>query len=192
MTKWLETQIEGNGIRLRPVREDELEVYYALLLDPESNRLTGTQQEISKESVAAWIQNIRMEHADRVDMMIAVEATDELIGEVVLNEIDSVNRSANIRILISNQHSNRGFGTEAIKLMLQHGFEQVGLHRIELGVYEFNPRAIHVYEKIGFKREGILRDALYWNGEFHDMIMMSMIEDEYRLMSAVYWPLDHR
>ena len=54
------------------------------------------------------------------------------------------------------------------------------MHRIELGVYAFNPRAIHVYEKLGFKREGTLRDSICWDGTFHDMIVMSILEEEYR------------
>ncbi|MFB4324560.1 GNAT family protein [Priestia sp. BR_2] len=180
MKKRLETRIEGDRIVLRPVREDEFDVYFELLQDAESNRLTGTQQTFTKDSIAAWIHNIGYAHEDRLDMMIAEKESDELIGEVVLNEIDLNNRSGNIRISISGRHSNKGYGTEALKLMLRYGFESLSLHRIELGVYAFNPRAIHVYEKLGFKREGTLRDSLYWDGTFHDMIVMSILEEEYR------------
>lgn len=180
MKNKLETRIEGDRIVLRPVREDEFDAYFGLLQDAESNRLTGTQQAFTKDSIAAWIHKIGYAHEDRLDMMIAEKETDGLIGEVVLNEINLNNRSCNIRISISGQHSNKGYGTEAMKLMLRHGFESLRLHRIELGVYAFNPRAIHVYEKLGFKREGILRDSISWDGRFHDMILMSILEEEYR------------
>ena len=63
--------------------------------------------------------------------------------------------------------------------MVDYGFRELGLHRISLGVYDFNPRAIHVYEKMGFKREGIMRDALYWDGEYVDEIMMSVLSHEW-------------
>jgi RimJ/RimL family protein N-acetyltransferase len=113
--------------------------------------------------------------------MIIVKDTGELIGEVVLNEIDPDNRSANIRIgICGHEHRGKGYGTEAMTQMLRYGFETLKLHRIHLGVYTFNPRAVHVYEKLGFQRDGVERDALYVDGEFHNMILMSMLEEEFR------------
>lgn len=179
----LETRLTGERILLRPVRENELDAYFGLLQEPEAMRLTGTQERFTKESTSAWLQKIGRVHEDRVDLMIALKETDELIGEVVLNEIDPVNRCANIRIMVSGRHSDRGYGSEAMRLMLRHGFEDLNLHRIELGVYAFNPRAVHVYEKLGFSREGVKRDALYFDGRFHDMILMALLEEEFRARS---------
>ena len=176
-------KIEGENIHLRGVGESDLEAYYKFLLDDEMGRLTGSQGGISREQTSAWIRKISVPAEDRVDLMIIVKETDELIGEVVLNEIDPDNRSANIRIAIrSHEHRGKGYGTEAMTQMLRYGFEALKLHRIHLGVYPFNPRAIHVYEKLGFKRDGVERDALYVDGEFHNMILMSMLEDEYRAL----------
>lgn len=149
--------------------------------DPEMNRLTGSQREFTRDEIAAWIAKISVTSGDRIDFMIVMKETDELLGEVVLNEIDSINRSANIRIGIQGtQHRGKGYGTEAMVQMLRYGFESMKLHRIHLGVYTFNPRAIRVYEKIGFQREGIQRDALYMDGEFHDMLTMAILEEEFR------------
>lgn len=179
-------RIEGEHINLRGVQESDLETYYNFLLDDEMGRLTGSQGEFTGEQTAAWIRKISVPAEDRVDLMIIVRETDELIGEVVLNEIDADNRSANIRIGIrGHAHRGKGYGTEAMTQMLRYGFEALSLHRIHLGVYTFNPRAIHVYEKLGFQREGVERDALYVDGEFHDMILMSMLEDEFRAMYEV-------
>lgn len=176
--------IEGEHIQLRGVQEADLEAYYYFLQDDEMGRLTGSEGEFTREQTLAWIKKISVPAEDRVDLMIIVKETDELIGEVVLNEIDPDNRSANIRIGIQgDKYRGKGFGTEAMTQMLRYGFETLKLHRIHLGVYAFNPRAIHVYEKLGFKRDGVERDELYVDGEFHDMILMSMLEDEYR---AIY------
>lgn len=178
-----EIQIEGRDILLRYAQEYDLEDYFAFLQDPEMNRLTGSQSEITREETAAWIKKISVMNNDRVDLLILLKNSNELLGEVVLNEIDSTNRSANIRIGIQkNQHRGRGYGTDAMTEMLRHGFNTLNLHRIHLGVYTFNPRAIYVYEKIGFKREGVERDSLYLNGKFYDMITMSILEDEFRSM----------
>lgn len=176
-------QIVGKNIVLRYARESDLDAYYLFIQDPEVNRLTGAQREFTREEIAAWIRKIGTKHEDRVDFVIVSKETDELIGEVVLNEIDPVNRRANIRIAIQGaRHRGKGFGTEAMILMLRHGFETLKLHRIDLGVYVFNPRAIRVYEKVGFQREGIQREILYQDGQFYDMILMSMLEDEFRAL----------
>lgn len=170
---------EGSAIRLRLARESDLDAYYSSLNDPESMRLTGTHSEFTREEIAAWIRKIKIPSEDRTDFLIVLHDTDEFLGEVVLNEMDPINRSANIRIVIGTQHHGKGYGTEAMRLMLNYGFKTLKLHRIHLGVYVFNPRAVHVYEKIGFQREGMQRDVLYWEGEFHDMIMMSILEEEF-------------
>jgi RimJ/RimL family protein N-acetyltransferase len=179
-----EPQIKGSNIDLRMARESDLDAYYAFLQDSEMILLTGSQADFTRESIEAWIRKISVVDEERVDFIIILKETSELLGEVVLNEIDTINRSANIRIGIQGtQHRGKGYGTEAMVHMLRYGFETLKLHRIHLGVYAFNPRAIHVYEKLGFQREGIERDALYVDGKFHNMITMAMLEDEFR---AIY------
>jgi len=174
-------RIEGNAIYLRFAQESDLEEYYDFLNNSEMNRLTGSQNEFTRDEIEKWIKKISLKNEDRIDFMIILKETDELLGEVVLNKIDPFNRSANIRIGIQGaQHRGKGYGSEAMIMMLRYGFETMKLHRIDLGVYPFNPRAIHVYGKIGFQREGIQRDVVYLDGRFHDMIMMSILEDEFR------------
>ncbi|RJX40490.1 N-acetyltransferase [Paenibacillus pinisoli] len=175
-------QLDGREIYLRLAKESDLDDYYAFLQDTEMIQLTGSQKSFTREEIAAWINKIgHLNSDDRVDLLIFLKETNELLGEVVLNEIDKVNRSANIRIGIQGtRHRGKGYGTQAMLLMLQYGFNTLNLHRIDLGVYAFNPRAIHVYEKLGFKREGLQRDVLYMNGKFHNMITMSMLEDEFK------------
>jgi len=175
-------QIDGRDIYLRLAKEFDLDDYYDFLQDTEMIQLTGSQKSFDRKEIAAWLNKIGVLNSDeRVDLLIFLKETNELLGEVVLNEIDTVNRSANIRIGIQGaRHRGKGYGTQAMLLMLHYGFNTLNLHRIDLGVYAFNPRAIHVYEKLGFKREGLQRDVLYMNGKFHDMITMSMLEDDFR------------
>lgn len=175
-----EIQIDGINIYLRIARESDLDDYFTYLQDPEL-RLTGTQREFTYDEIATWIRKISVINSDRIDFLIFLKKSNELLGEVVLNEIDSINRCANIRIGIQGtQHRGKGYGTEAIIQMLRYGFNTINLHRIDLTVFTFNLRAIHVYEKIGFKREGLHRDTLYLDGKFHDMITMAILEDEFR------------
>jgi RimJ/RimL family protein N-acetyltransferase len=72
-------------------------------------------------------------------------------------------------------------GTEATRLLVDHAFTEIEdppVHRIGLEVYEFNHRAVRLYERMGFRREGVLRDALHWDGGFHDALVMSMLRTD--------------
>ena len=165
----------GAKIVLRPITAQDAAAMYASLFDKEGLRLTGTQASFSFEDVQRHCQ--RVENADdRVDLAITIKGSPDYIGEVVLNNIDWPNRSAGFRIALAGaQYYGKGIGTEAARLAVDYGLHTLNLHRIELEVYDFNPRARHVYEKIGFVVEGVRRDALLWDGEYHDAILMSIL-----------------
>ncbi len=171
--------IIGTNIVLRPITADDADAMFASLSDEESVRLTGTQAVFTLEEVQNYCQ--RIVHADdRVDFAITTKDDPAYIGEAVLNNIDWENRSANFRIALAGaKHFGKGHGSEAARLVVAFGFETLKLHRIELEVYDFNPRAQHVYEKIGFVREGVRRDVLLWEGEYHSAIVMSILEQDY-------------
>jgi RimJ/RimL family protein N-acetyltransferase len=153
---------------------------FASLSDAESMRLTGTQQTFTFEQIQQYCQRVAQAD-DRADYAITLQAAPTYLGEVVLNQIDWQNRSASFRIaLASEKLFGRGYGTEATRLILDYGFQQLKLHRIGLEVYDFNPRAQHMYEKVGFVQEGMLRDVLLWDGVYHSAIVMSILENEYR------------
>src|SRR5699024_5593488 len=108
---------------------------------------------------------------DRIVWVIVDNASGDVVGESVLNDLDVDNLSCGFRIWIAGRHG-RGLGTEATRLTMQHAFEQQGLHRVSLEVYAFNPRARHVYEKVGFRLEGTMRDALRFDGGWVDAHLM--------------------
>jgi RimJ/RimL family protein N-acetyltransferase len=173
--------LQDSILMLRPINIGDIEPYLEMLYDKEGARLTGTQvANFSREQTEGWIASIG-ERDDRIDLAIVPHDVNQLVGEVVLNNIDTTNRSASIRIAIRTPFTNRGYGRAALRLLIAFAFEQLGLHRVELEVFAFNPRALHVYEQLGFRREGVLRDVLFLDGAFHDAIVMSILEDEYRL-----------
>jgi RimJ/RimL family protein N-acetyltransferase len=172
--------LEGSQVYLRPLNGEDAELYYQLFDGAETRRLTGTQRHFTKEQIVRYIDN-KSQDSSGVLLLIALHSSDELVGEVALTDIDRVNRNANIRIAIDHpEHQGKGYGQEALLLMLDYGFGVLNLHRIDLEVFAFNPRAIHVYEKLGFVREGVRRDALFYDHQYHDAIIMSMLEEEYR------------
>ncbi|MFD2349343.1 GNAT family N-acetyltransferase [Nonomuraea ferruginea] len=122
--------------------------------------------------------------ADRLDL--AIEVGGDYVGEVVLNELGEPNLSCNLRIaLIGDRAFGRGYGTEAITLALDHAFRTTPLHRVGLEVFAFNDRARHVYEKLGFVEEGQLRDALRWDGEWYDSLVMSVLRPDWQARSGL-------
>ena len=171
--------ITGARINLRPITAEDAAPMFASLSDKESMRLTGTQQSFTLEQVQQYCQKIAVAN-DRADFAITLKDNPTYLGEAVLNEIDWQNRSASFRIALADEKLfGQGYGTEATRLIVQYGFETLHLHRIELEVYDFNPRAHHVYEKVGFVREGVRRDVLLWDGVYQSAIVMSILEHEY-------------
>lgn len=172
--------LENDKIYLRPYDPSDTEILYHSVYSAIGRKLTGTQRIFSRQAIANFIAKI-VQDESRVDLVICSQETNQALGEVVINEIDFTNRSANIRIdLFDEAHYGKGYGTPAMLLMLGHAFGSLNLHRVSLGVYAFNQRAIHVYEKLGFVREGVMRDYLYYDHEYHDQIFMSILDHEFR------------
>lgn len=176
----LKPVLTGKTVTLRPVTAEDAEAMFATLGDEEAMRLTGTQQTFTVEQVKAFCA--RVENADdRLDYAVTLPDDPQYRGEAVLNDIDWANKSANFRIAMSGpENRGKGYGTEAAALLLEHAFGVLNLHRVELEVFDFNPRAQHVYKKLGFVQEGVSRDALLWAGEYHDAVQMSLLEADYR------------
>jgi RimJ/RimL family protein N-acetyltransferase len=110
------------------------------------------------------------------------QTINRVIGHAEINRIDSKNKSARLcRILIADKSDrNRGYGQMIINKLLKIGFEELNLHRIDLGVFDFNKSAIKCYEKCGFKKEGLLRDSFVIENEFYSVFNMSILREEWK------------
>lgn len=171
--------LTGSLVRLRPFRDADLDHLWAMLCDDEGRRLTGTHATFSREQADRWYRS-RGQDSTRLDLAVATLDDDQCVGEAVLNDLDPDNRSCGFRISLRGPALfGRGFGTEATRLLIGHAFSTVGVHRVELEVYDHNHRARHVYEQVGFTAEGVRRDALLWEGQFHDVIVMGMLSSEW-------------
>jgi RimJ/RimL family protein N-acetyltransferase len=167
--------LAGDLILLRPIGPDDVPGMVEMVRDPEVRRLTGTRREFTEEQARAWYAT-RSDHDDRLDLAIIEREAGTYVGEVVLMDLDADNRSCSFRIaLVGPRAFGRGYGTEATRLAVRHAFAAVGVHRVELEVYDFNPRARHVYEKVGFVYEGTKRQALFWDGQWVDVHLMAML-----------------
>ncbi|MGB3533395.1 MAG: GNAT family protein [Microcoleaceae cyanobacterium] len=103
---------------------------------------------------------------------------DKILGYIILSDLKSIHRRIFLqRIVIAEP--GKGQGKIALKLIMQKVFEDYKAHRFWLDVFEYNHRAIHVYQSIGFKEEGKLREAFKRGEKYHSMLIMSILEDEY-------------
>ncbi|RJK95346.1 GNAT family N-acetyltransferase [Vallicoccus soli] len=169
--------LEGPRVRLVQLTEAVLDDYAAALDDPELQRLTGSRAPVERAALRAWLRS-RREHADRADWAVLRRSDNVFLGEAVLNELSPEDASCNFRIWLSGAHVGQGYGTEATRLVVEHALRDVGLHRVSLSVYAFNERARRSYERCGFVLEGRLRDALRWEGRWHDELVMAALEGD--------------
>jgi RimJ/RimL family protein N-acetyltransferase len=163
--------LHGRLVTLRPFRAEDAAAMAEILSDPEVRRLTGSvattaeahEREPLDDRLRGWYAT-RADQTDRVDLAVLDAATGRLVGEVVLNEHDPSARSCNLRCLLGPEGRGRGLGTEALRLLISHAFGELGLDRLELEVFAFNPRARHVYERLGFRPTGTREAALEFDG----------------------------
>jgi RimJ/RimL family protein N-acetyltransferase len=176
----------GERALLRPFEEADVAAIAEAIADPDVARLTGSthsstpgrDEAFDEGRLREWYLT-RNAQTDRLDLAIVDRGSGACVGEAVLNEWDAGNASCNFRILIGPRGRDRGLGTDATRLVLGHAFGTIGLHRVSLEVYAFNPRGRRVYEKVGFVQEGVRRDALRFDGEWVDSVLMSVLAPEW-------------
>ena len=125
-----------------------------------------------------WVHT-KVETGQVVQLMICDLETDRPLGSVYLRDIDSNHKKAEYGIFIGDESARgRGVGTAAARFMIRYGFETLGLNRVYLRVLADNPAAIRSYEKAGFQKEGLLRQDVFLEGEFKDVVWMAAVKGE--------------
>lgn len=174
----------GARATLRPFTEADADPMWRIVQDPEVVRFTfEPNTSLTPELLRDWYAS-RAEQKERLDLAVVDTATGQLVGEVVLYDVDDRARSCTFRTLIGQEGRGRGVGTEATRLLLRYAFEQLGMHRVELQVYAFNDRARHVYEKVGFVVEGVRREAHWRDGEWLDEVVMSVLVSDWTALAG--------
>jgi RimJ/RimL family protein N-acetyltransferase len=179
--------IFGERIRFRGVEQADLETFVRWLNDPDVRRGIGLYLPFSSTDEQEWFEKMRqLPPNERVMAIESVEQdphgqeTWHLIGTCGFFNFDSRNASAEFGIMIGEKaYWDRGYGTEAVRLLVKHGFNTLNLNRIHLRVFETNPRATRAYEKAGFTHEGCQRQAEFREGKYIDVLVMSILRSEF-------------
>lgn len=172
--------IKGDHVYLRPIQKEDMYSFYQATQDEEIRYMTGTRDSFTMEQLAHHFTTISQDESRR-DFAICLSQNNELIGDLSIVEIDEMNKKAGFRIAIHNPtYFNKGYGSEATKLAILFSFEQLKLNRLQLEVFSHNKRGMKAYEKVGFKKEGVLRQSLYINNQYSDEIIMGITRADYK------------
>lgn len=173
--------IVGGRVQLRPIERDDLPRFVEWFSDPEVRRHLLVYLPFSLAQEERWFENLQGRLERQEDVLLGIETIDGVhIGNIGLHSINWKNRSAELGIVIGEKaYWNQGYGTDAIRTLLGLAFREMNLHRVFLRVDEDNARGIRCYEKVGFRREGTMREVEFKEGEYHDQYMMSILESEF-------------
>jgi RimJ/RimL family protein N-acetyltransferase len=171
----------GEKVRLRGVREDDLDTLAKWEMDTGrlatlSNWVCPPSEAAAKERIAKWSAN----EEGRVGF--SIETLDDppvLIGHIALWGAQPKDRSATLGIALGREYIGRGYGTDAMHVIVSYGFREMNLHRIALDVVPFNPAGIRAYEKAGFVGEGRHRESVWHDGRWCDEVVMSILDHEW-------------
>ena len=170
----------GPRVRLRPLEREDLPRYVELFSDPGANLSfggLGVPDSLSK--LQRRYDAGTFDATDR-NLHLVVEAEGEIIGQVSLkNDENLPSRAATFGILIGAGHIGRGYGTEASVVLLNYAFAVLGYHKVNLDLFEYNARALALYEKLGFVHEGRRRENHWSRGRFWDDILMGITAEEW-------------
>jgi RimJ/RimL family protein N-acetyltransferase len=182
---WFPGVLEGSRVVLRRHVAENLEAFRRWYADPEIARLARYQEAPMRPEEIERFFAARVVGSDALAMAIHEREGDRLVGTCAFSQLDGDNGSALYHITIGEKDAwGQGYGSEATRLMLDHAFGTLGLHRVGLYVFEFNVRAIRAYRKCGFVLEGRSRESIFRDGRWWDELAMSVLESDWRRLRA--------
>ncbi len=167
-------KLEGEKVYLSPINQDDYETYVKWLNNPKITQFLDVNDSlITLSNEKELLEKIASEE---FCFAIIKKEDDTLLGNVGVTKIDYKNGKAELGIFIGEEENlSKGYGSEAIKLIINFAFNEIRLHNIWLSVFSNNPRAIKAYTKSGFVECGRRHEAIYHNGEYLDLIYMEII-----------------
>ncbi|NOX58112.1 MAG: GNAT family N-acetyltransferase [Planctomycetes bacterium] len=170
----------GQHLYFRAIEPADADTIIAWRNDPEQWRTLGEISPLNRIREIEFIEKLYKPGEDIV-LGIALRKDDRFVGMCGLHAIQPIAHSATFGILIGETtDQGKGYGTEATQLMVRYGFEELNLNRIELCVFAKNKMGHNVYKRAGFKDEGLMREAYYRNGKYHDVLHMAVLKREWQ------------
>jgi RimJ/RimL family protein N-acetyltransferase len=176
--------LKGNRVQLRPVKRSDITYFLKWFNDPEVIQYLGLYLPMTEMAEEKFIENMGTEISpSRVGLVIEALIGEAAvpIGNTGLSSINSKDHFATFGIAIGDKdYWSKGYGTEATRLMIRYGFEQLNLHRISSNAVSFNERSIRMHLRVGFKEEAREREAVYKNGKYYDHVAFGLLKTEWQ------------
>lgn len=171
----------GQQVRLREYRKEDINMRLIYINDSEvlRNLTPEVPYPITLQEEEKWFESITSLR-DTYKFAIETISDNKFIGGCSINDVDWKNSVVTVGIFIGNKdYRGKGYGTDAMKVLMDFIFTQMNINKIRLIVYSYNKAALKCYEKCGFKIEGILRKEIYRDGKYFDKISMGILREEY-------------
>jgi [ribosomal protein S5]-alanine N-acetyltransferase len=177
----------GDKVYLRPLEKADAPLIVPWFNDQEVIRTLLRYRPLTLREEEEYLDQVTRNEGN-VILGIVLRETDRLIGATGLHKIDFRNRHSCFGILIGEKTEwGKGYGTEATGLVVRYAFETLNLNRVWLQAFEYNPSGLRAYEKVGFRREGVLRQDCYREGRYWDTIIMGILRADWdRVREPVY------
>jgi RimJ/RimL family protein N-acetyltransferase len=174
--------MEGKKVRIRGLERTDLDEIMKWVNDPEVTiTLDSFVYPMSKGEEEKWLEDRITKPDDKAKNFVIETKEGVYLGGIGLLNINWRHRHAEVGIVIGKkEHWNRGYGTDAMMVILDLAFNKMNLHRVYLRVHAGNLGGIKSYEKCGFKKEGVEREAAFVDGKYADVIFMGILEEEFR------------
>lgn len=172
-------KVEGKRVYLSPMCVDDAEKYTKWMNDFKvTDGLNGSKNLVTVEKEKEWIEENNKD--GNFQFAIVKQENDQLIGNCGLHNLDFINQVATVGIFIGDEENrSKGYGSEALELLIGFGFDYLNLNNIMLTVYSFNEGAIACYKKVGFKEFGIRRESYNIKNKRYDIVYMDMLKNEF-------------
>ena len=169
--------LRGAKVTLRAVERDDLRRLWELRNDERTEVLAfGPPKPRSMAEMEAWYDRTL---ADAESLVFAIDVEGAVVGTCNLRDVDPVNRRAELGISLASDQTGKGYGSDAIRVLLVYAFRHLNLHKVCLDTLASNEPALRAYLACGFVEEGRLRDHDWSEGRYHDLVVMAILRDDW-------------
>ena len=186
MVEWGNMKIKGERITLIPIRPEEKDEFYELATKSYGSKFWYDKEQKAKRTKERFLQDWHEGYFDlnspKKGQCFWIVVNGERIGQINHNKIDLENKKTDLDIIIGDEDKmGKGYGSDALRTLIKYLFDNFDINKIKIarGVRVSNPRAIKAYEKVGFRREGLLREEDYFEGQFVDCIIFGILRKEF-------------
>lgn len=165
----------NNNIVLRSIEIEDAHILRQMINDPKlENLVVGWSQPVSLHYQIEWIKNISN------DFRYMIDFADVTVGTCSITNVDYKNSTASLNIKLCNEnYKGKGIGTSVIDMLLNYCFNELNLNNISASILDYNAPSLSLFNKCGFTQEGVLKNRVFKNGKYHNLVVLSISRDEY-------------